>query len=465
MPFGNGMNQSINIRTSLTRPLTLGLMLLCTAAMTARAATITVTNTNDTGTGSLRQALATANQGDTINFNPSPNGRPQTILLTSGQLLINKRLTISGPGADLLAVDGNHASRVFYIGSGVDVTISGLTITNGLAPAPSFGGGIYNDHGTLTVSGCIISANLADAGVGGGIFNEGTLTVSGSTFSSNASWYGAGISNHWLGGSGTLTITNSTFSSNVAETEGGGIHNQGGLLTVSNSTFSNNSATYGGGGISNDDRPSAAVTFAINNSTFSGNSAGYGGGVNHHGGTLAVTNSTFSGNSAGVLTQFIYNGMGGGIYNERSVTVTASTFSGNSATVHGGGIYNAGVNLLGGPTILKIGGTILKAGSSGENIYNDDVYWPATVTSLGYNLSSDKDGRFLSATGDRTNIDPRLGPLQDNGGPTFTHLPASDSPAIDAGDPALVTDQRGPGFVRIINARADIGPVEVQVQP
>ena len=63
-------------------------------------------------------------------------------------------------------------------------------------------------------------------------------------------------------------------------------------------------------------------------------------------------------------------------------------------------------------------------------------HWLGTVTSLGYNLSSDDGGGFLTATGDRINTDPKLGPLQDNGGPTFIHLPAADSPAIDAGDPA-----------------------------
>ena len=88
---------------------------LCLIALSTQAATITVTNTNDNGTGSLRQALADAVDGDTINFDSSLNG--QTITLTSGELLVNKSVTISGPGANMLAVDANHASRVFYISS------------------------------------------------------------------------------------------------------------------------------------------------------------------------------------------------------------------------------------------------------------------------------------------------------------------------------------------------------------
>jgi len=114
--------------------------------------------------------------------------------------------------------------------------------------------------------------------------------------------------------------------------------------------------------------------------------------------------------------------------------------------------------------MVNIGNTIFKAGPSGENIYHVEIAGGG-VTSLGYNLSSDNGGGYLTATGDRINTDPKLGPLQNNGGPTFSHLPASDSPAIDGSDPALSMDQRGPGFVRVVNGRADIGAVEVQAAP
>jgi hypothetical protein len=177
-----------------------------------------------------------------------------------------------------------------------------------------------------------------------------------------------------------------------------------------------------------------------------------------------MTNCTFSGNSAGGSPNTIYDGTGGAIWNTQTLTMTNCTLSGNSATIHGGGIYNSGVNSPE-ATLLKIGATIFNAGPSGENIYNDNIFYPATVTSLGYNLSSDNGGGDLTATGDRINTNPRLGPLQNNGGPTFTHLPAANSPAIDAGDPTLWTDQRGPGFVRIVNDRPDIGALEVQPTP
>ena len=124
-----------------------------------------------------------------------------------------------------------------------------------------------------------------------------------------------------------------------------------------------------------------------------------------------VENSTISGNSA--------SGDGGGIFNAVLQTVagagrdvTNSTFSGNSATGNGGGIYNYACTrrLRGGS---ELGSTILNAGSLGENIFNAG----GTVTSHGYNLSSDNGGGYLTGPGDQIDTDPMLGPLQDNGGP------------------------------------------------
>src|SRR5205814_9406462 len=96
------------------------------------------------------------------------------------------------------------------------------------------------------------------------------------------------------------------------------------------------------------------------------------------------------------------------------------------------------------------------------------------IRSLGYNLCSDDGSGFLTATGDQINTDPMLGPLQDNGGPTFTHTLLSGSPAIDSGNPSfdpyaftppLLYDQRGDGFARVVNDHIDIGALEVQPAP
>jgi hypothetical protein len=367
----------------------ISIVLLGTLTISAHASTITVTNTNDSGAGSLRQALVIANDGDTIDAT-SISG---VVILTTGELPVDKSVTINGAGAGVLAVDGNNSSRVFHISSGATVTISGLTIRNG--HDDSLGGGIENEEGaTLIITNSTLSSNSAGsvdnpAVQGGGIRNLGTLTIRNTTVSANSaggiSGVGGGIYN-----AGTVTILNSTVSANTASA-GGGLHNDG-PATISNSTFSGNSVVAYGGACFN-------------------------------GGTLLMTNSTLSGNSANI----------------------------------GGGI------LVFGP--LQIGNTILDKGETGENIGS---FGAVTVISLGHNLSSDDGSGHLTGPGDQTNTDPMLGPLQDNGGLTFTHALLRHSPAINAGDPSFApppfNDQRGAGFRRVRNGRIDIGSYEVQRQ-
>jgi hypothetical protein len=147
--------------------------------------------------------------------------------------------------------------------------------------------------------------------------------------------------------------------------------------------------------------------------------------------------------------------------------VTNSTFGDNAAITSGGdAIYNSGNS-----AVTKLANTILKKPSTHPNLGNDNG---ATIISLGYNLSNDSGSGFLTATGDRINTNPKLGPLQYNSGPTFTQELLVGSPAIDAGNPAfdpnsfsppLLYDQRGPGFARVANGRVDIGAFEVQQVP
>lgn len=205
----------------------------------AQAATYTVTNLADSGAGSLRQAITDANSNpgaDTIVF-----AATGVITLTSGELAIADSLTIQGPGAGRLAVDGNASSRVFLIsGTGTGVTIRGLTIRNG-AVVGANGGGINVSAGsTLALADSMVSGNRA-SGNGAGIAAAGALTVSGTTVSGNvAGPFGGGIAGN------VVVITNSTISGNTATTRGGGvIFNTAATLT--NVTVSGNAAGAGGG--------------------------------------------------------------------------------------------------------------------------------------------------------------------------------------------------------------------------
>lgn len=429
-------------------------LLLCVIAMQLHAATITVTNTNDSGAGSLRHALADANDGDTITF--AVTG---TIGLTSSGLPVTKSITISGPGSDQLSIDGNQLLVVFGIFPDNTATISGLSITNGQL-------GIWN-QGTLTVSNCVVSLNS----VLGLLNDHATVSVSNCVVSGNSS---GGIDNDGLSGppppgeSGNqhptktyddcsagacLSVDNSVISGN----SGTGVYNTGNV-TILNSTLSGNSIQGDlGGGIRSGSFKTPGNLVTVINSTISGNSAQDGGGIFSEYGSVNILNSTISGNSAGEG--------GGGIANfAGAVQIANSTISGNSAPQgFGGGISNNAGQF--GATTIETGNTIFDAGASGENIFNNG----GTVTSDGYNVCSDNGGGFLNGPGDQINTDPLLGPLQDNGGPTLTHMPLPGSPAIDAGDPNFTPppfrDQRGRCFYRVFGRRIDVGSVEVQPGP
>ena len=178
----------------------------------------------------LRDAIRFADAGATITF-----GVTGTIVLAQGQLVITKNLTIAGPGADRLAVDGNHTTREFLV-TDVTATISGLTMQNGRELGGNtdfFGGGILN-FGTLTLRDDAISNNQSPGLEGGGIWNRGALTIVASTISGNGSGNGGGI----LNSLGTVTITNSTIFGNAAAV-GAGVQD-GGTMVLVNSTVSGN---------------------------------------------------------------------------------------------------------------------------------------------------------------------------------------------------------------------------------
>ncbi len=224
----------------------------------------------DHGAVSLRDLIAQANASSTpqtITFAPGLTG---TITLTLGELQITNSMTIDGPGANLLSISGNNASRVFEIDSTpsglTNCTISGLTIMNGSNGSARFGGGI-NNRGNLTLESVVVSHNAGVSsaqyrGEGGGIYSSGSLTITGSTISDNtASNFAGGIYS-----SGSLTITGSTISDNTAGKYGGGI-SCGGSLTITGSTISDNTAGRWGGGIVESD------SLILDNCTIADNTA------------------------------------------------------------------------------------------------------------------------------------------------------------------------------------------------
>jgi hypothetical protein len=341
------------------------------------------------------------------------------------------------------------------------------------------GGGIYN-YGTVTVSNSTISGNSAsrEGGRGGGIYNNGgTLMVSHSTISGNSASQVGGRGGGIYNNDGTLMVSHSTISGNSASRQlsqrlgidngGGGIYNDGGTVEVSDSTISGNQASVkavdGGGGISN------SGTLTVTNCTISDNRAHQGGGI-HNRGTLMVSHSTIGSGNRGFYT-------GGGIYNDGgTLEVTNSTISGNS-TRQGGGILNTGTATLQFTTVytnhaasaagisnfgnMELEHTIL-AGNYRPSGRGDDC--SGDITPTGPNLIEHDEDCAIS--GDKslvtTGTPANLGPLQDNGGPTWTHAPLPGSPVIDAGsatpgDPT--TDQRGED--RLAGDNPDLGAVEL----
>ena len=479
-----------------------------------------VVNNLDSGAGSLRQAIADACDASTITFDMTTVISP--ITLTTAELNINKNLTITGPGSTLLTIARSAAVatpqfRIINVPfSSVTVNISGLTVTNGrgadgaaggfaggngaegggirnvgtlvlsdvrvtgnrsgnggaaesLVGSGGKGGGVYNENGTMTMTNCIISdnrsgdagtgspVNFAHGGDGAGIFTQGgtatmtNVTISGNTGGSSTGSSGLG----GLGGAfyiaapGTVTMDKSVVSNNTAGDAisgspgfAGGIFTEG-LLTITNSTISGNVSKSIAGGIMN--RPNAVLR--IRNSTLSGNSALQAGALNSdNNGLVFMTNCTVTNNTSQAL--------GAVQITTQTVEVRNTIIAGNSGGDVSGNFISRGNNIIGVPCVPGI----FNCGGFTNGVDGDQV-----------------------GTAEAP-LDPRLGPLANNGGPTQTHALLPGSPALDAGNncvldnscsPAvgqsLTTDQRGAGFARAADsadadttATVDVGAFEAQ---
>ena len=377
-------------------------------------------------------------------------------------------------------------------GGGVDgsgrLSISGCTISdnsvgsNGGQGNGGTGGGIYS-IGSLTVINTNIERNGAGSGpgggVGGGVFDDGTALLLSCAISDNGLQQnvanGAGIYN--AAGS-TLSLMKCTISGNLAAVNvgmGAGIYNAAnGSFSLTDCTITGNTSMYArGGGIDNNG------TLTASNSTFNGNNADAGGGgiSNETGAAAFVVNCTVNGN------QDHSSGGGGGVENAGTLTLIACTVSDNTSFSQGIG---GGLLLSGGlasiyNTIVSGNHNLVRADIAGNLDYNYSTKQTEYTQSApsSHNLISDGSGDLpLGPDGNPANgnllgtqfapLDPKLGPLADNGGPTQTMALLAGSPAIDAGSNALaigtdgkplLNDQRG--YYRIFNGTVDIGAYEL----
>jgi hypothetical protein len=395
----------------------------------AKAAVFTVTNTSDSGAGSLRQAVIDASatsSPDGILFDPTVFSSAQTIRLLSEILIpaTSGPLTIQGPGASLLTITRDPSANDRLIDANASLTISGVTMTNGVTNANSTGGNqggaiVVEPGFTLTVVDSALTGNSSVYGGAINGFDAFVHLVRCTVAGNHVSGAGGGLS---FGGTASFLIEDSTISGNTVTEPGahpyygGGVFFQGtvatsppagftpGTLVIRNSTISSNSSPGGGGGVSIGG-PGLPVTgsLLVQDSTITGNTSGFGGGgveAYYQGGTITVANSIISGN-----------------FSSRSY----------------------------------------------------DLYCPSIVDVIANNsaIGSTYGVTFLPASGNNlapgTNV--MLGPLANNGGPTLTHAPLAGSPLINAGSNALVpadliTDQRG--AARVSGPAVDIGAVEVQ---
>jgi hypothetical protein len=472
------------------------------AALEGRAllSTFTVTNLNDSGIGSLRAAITGAeNSAGTVVFARRLTG---TINLAS-TLTISGDLTIQGPGASTIAVSGQNSIQDLAVDAGVTASISRLSMIDGQGTS---GGGIQND-GNLTVTSMTFTDDQAgyntasqwSPGQGGGIYNAAgaTLVISSSQFTNDRACNvrgGAGIYN-----AGTLTLFTSRFSGNMVTDPFVGAGYMGDSLynaatatvdlctfraDVFNSIDSSGNLTIRQSSVSGDSTVGIISygTATIDSCTVSGNGSSfagtYGGGVLAKG-NLTLVNSTIADNHGVGLT--VYRGQSA-THLPTAVSIVLCTIADNTVTTTPGDVTTgAGIDVqyAGAFTQISLHDTIVAGNelvpSGGGTAVLHDLYTgttnsilakPPQYISLGYNLIQAPGGVTFTGTaaGNIYGVNPMLGPLANNGGPTRTMALEAGTPALDAGDPDTAglpaTDQRG--LPRVVDGRVDIGAFEVQ---
>jgi CSLREA domain-containing protein len=373
---------------------------------TSAATTFTVDKLADTSDGSctpgncsLRDAIDAANAdatADTIVFGGAASSG--MISLTLGQLpTIIHPVTITGPGAAALTVQGVGTHRIFYIDASsatFDVTISGLTLTHDSGTVSGGGGAIYNNTGHLTVSDAVITGIKA-TGKGGGIFSAGntnSLDLENTTVSNNETTGsgGGGGGVNVTDGRAQLKVINSTVTGNKTDLGyGGGLYfySNTGVVYIDPSTITNNTSHHGGGGAWLGGEHS---TGTLKDSTVSGNTTQLdgGGGLYFYTDSVDIENSTITGNTA--------HGSGGGLYFDESVngiTIANTTVSNNTAsTFRGGGMHFYDTT---GP--VNISNTVVTGNTADDEGGGMDFYYTTapvhiTTSTIAGNTASDGGG-------------------------------------------------------------------------
>lgn len=416
--------------------------------------TTAVGNCNDNGAGSLRDAIATAASGDTLDLRGLPCS---TITLSTGQIEVTQQnLTVIGAGPDALTIrNGNgtkYANRIFNHSGNGNLLVEGMTIADGVAAGSTSSNDAYG--GCVRSTGTVILGNplfVNELGYGVHVRNCRAIAVRGGGRDGNAS--GGGVD------AAQIIMTNSVVSGNSIS--GPGFGNGAGAcaalrLAVNRSEFTGNvnnlGTKYGGGGA-----VGGSLSGSYNvvlNSTVSGNSASRGGGLAFFGDAV-VRNSTISGNTASVR--------GGGIYSagiaDNRLTLANSTVTGNVVT---SGNTGGGLALYATAAAGAVLQSSIIAGNFRAGSFPDDITGTAPLTGANNLVGASGPGTQALPPGTLVGIDPRIGPLAYNGGPTRTHALRHDSPIIDLGNNAAgeFFDQRGSGFSRVRGQNADIGAFE-----
>jgi hypothetical protein len=453
-----------------------------------------------------------------------PTGRTATV--SGGDAIGILAISSGTVSISNLAISHGHTSgsNGGGISNSGTLTLTNCTLDHDVADAGGQGGGLFSNNptGSTTLSGCTLNHDMAvhdpqvGGGNGGGIWDSGKLTLTNCHLSDDSA-SGVGGGGLWVTSNATVTskdtLNGCLFSNDSTNEDGGAVFVVGTTLTVTfgNCILSNDSAGQGGGGLCTDGTPTVKMTRC----TLSNDAAKIGGGVcssNAGGGaTVVLTQCTFSNDSAApgsgggggfanqgqqaTVTACTFSNdsapFGGGMYNAGPATLTNCTFSNNLTTLNpsfgGGGIYNAGgftikltyctvANNSAGP---GFGGGIWNAAGSTLNLTNTIVAEntassgpdvSGAINTADHNLigdgggctiGTDLGGNLVGGNGNPV-IDPRLGPLQNNGGTTQTLALFADSPAIGHADDTVIphTDQRSHARTDHFGLATDIGAYE-----